>query len=78
LRRELKPLQRTIEGQKLIGKIRHSITYRRIRAPIYLIDCPASVELRLPDNHWRWIDPISLPNQAISSMTAKALKRLPP
>jgi A/G-specific adenine glycosylase len=78
LRSELKQLDRTIKGQKPIGEIRHSITYRRIRAPIYLIDCPASVELRLPDNHWRWIDPISLPNQAISSMTAKALKRLPP
>jgi len=78
LRSELKPLGRIINGQKLIGEIRHSITYRRVCAPIYLIDCPASAKIRLPNTHWRWIDPISLPNQAMSSMTAKALKALSP
>ncbi len=78
LRRELKPLQQTIKGQTLIGEIRHSITYRRIRAPIYLIDCPTNAKIELPNTHWRWLDPVSLPKQAISSMTAKALKALPP
>jgi A/G-specific adenine glycosylase len=76
LRSELKHLERTIKGEKLIGEIRHSITYRRIRAPIYLIDCRASAKLLLSNSHWRWIDPVSLPNHAMSSMTAKALKTI--
>jgi len=78
LRDELKQLHRTIKGEKLIGEIRHSITYRRVRAPIYLFDCQPTAKIRLPDSQWRWIAPNSLPNQAMSSMTAKALKRLPP
>lgn len=78
LRRELQPLQRTIHRRNLMSVIRHSITYRRIRAPIYLIDCPTSVKIRLPNTRWRWYDPVLLANQAISSMTVKALKALPP
>ena len=77
LRGELRQLQRTIKGEKLIGEIRHNITYRRVRAPIYLFDCQPTAKIRLPDRQWRWIDANSLPNQAMSSMTAKALKKLP-
>ncbi|MBM4299097.1 MAG: A/G-specific adenine glycosylase [Deltaproteobacteria bacterium] len=76
LRNELRPLHLTIDRIKRIGELRHSITYRRIRAPIYLIDCRAGVNLYLPGKHWRWIDPASLSNQAISSMTVKALSLL--
>lgn len=76
LQRELKHLEQPIKGENRIGEIRHSITYRRIRAPIYLIDYPAIAKFRLPDTHWRWIDPAALPNKAITSMTAKALKLL--
>jgi hypothetical protein len=61
-----------------VGEIRHSITYRRIRAPIYLIDCPAGVKLRLPNKYWRWVEPRALANLPISSMTAKAIKSLLP
>ena len=76
LRKELKKLALAPKRQQPIGEIRHSITHRRIRAPIYLIECPAAVKIRLPGNHWRWIDPAALNDQAISSMTAKALKIL--
>ncbi len=75
---ELKPLEWTFQSENLIGEIRHSITYRRIRAPIYLIDCPTSGKIRLPNTRWRWHNPVSLPNQALSSMTVKALKALSP
>jgi A/G-specific adenine glycosylase len=78
LRGELRQLRRTIKGEKLIGEIRHNITYRRVRAPIYLFDCQPNAKINLPDSQWRWIAPNSLANQAMSSMTAKALKRLPP
>jgi len=58
---------------KKIGEIRHAITHRRIRAPIYLIDFEADTEVDLPRSRWRWIDPANVQKQAISSMTAKAV-----
>ena len=78
LRSELKPLKPTIHQRNQIGEIRHSITFRRVRAPIYLIDCPVSVKMLLPTARWRWCDPASLGKQAMSSMTVKALKTLLP
>jgi A/G-specific adenine glycosylase len=77
LRCELRPLRCDVENRNHIGEIRHSITYRRIRAPIYVIDCRADLTLRLPNKQWRWFDQASIPDQAMSSMTAKALKTLP-
>lgn len=56
-----------------IGEIRHAITYRRIRAPIYLVNFEPDAEVDLPASRWRWIDPAKLQKQAISSMTAKAV-----
>jgi A/G-specific adenine glycosylase len=76
LRGELQPLNWKIRRLHPIGQIRHSITYRRIRAPIYLVDCPANAALRLPNNRWRWIDPQAATRLPVSSMTAKALKTL--
>ena len=78
LRKELKPLSLTLTRQQPIGEIRHSITHRRIRAPVYFIECPAAAKIRLPGKQWRWIDPAALANQAVSSMTAKALNSLRP
>jgi A/G-specific adenine glycosylase len=68
------PVSRSDESK--IGEIRHSITHRRIRAPIYLFDCPTSGALRLPRARWRWVNPARLEDQAISSMTSKAVKVL--
>src|SRR5262245_17473958 len=76
LRMELSGLVPLPNGQRPVAEIRHSITHRRIRAPIYLIDCPAFSTMPLPNRHWRWIDPSALKNHAVSSMTAKAVKAL--
>ena len=78
LRSELKSLALSFKDRNLLGEIRHSITDHRIRAPIYLIDCPTEAKLRLPNTRWRWVDLNSLTHQAISSMTTKALKLLSP
>ncbi len=76
LREELRELAPAVKRRNAIGEIRHGITHRRIRAPIYLFDCPARAKLRLPSKRWRWIDGRRIEAQAISSMTAKAVRLL--
>jgi A/G-specific adenine glycosylase len=76
LREQLRELAPAANRSSAIGAIRHSITQRRIRAPIYLFDYPASAKLRLPSKQWRWIDGRRIEAQAISSMTAKAVRLL--
>ena len=63
-------------GIKKIGEFRHTITHRRIRAPIYLFECPVSDALRLARHRWRWVDPTRIKDHAVSSMTSKAVKIL--
>jgi len=63
-------------GIKKIGEFRHAITHRRIRAPIYLFECPVSDARRLARNRWRWVDPTRIKDHAVSSMTSKAVKIL--
>jgi A/G-specific adenine glycosylase len=60
----------------LLGVIRHAITNRRITAPVYLIDIPSRVSVRLDDGSWRWIAPGALQRHPTSSMTHKALRLL--
>ncbi|MGH7795336.1 MAG: A/G-specific adenine glycosylase [Candidatus Binatia bacterium] len=69
----LDELKSTRARPKKIGEIRHAITHRRIRAPIYLVDVEANIEVDLPRSRWRWIDPANVQKQATSSMTAKAV-----
>jgi A/G-specific adenine glycosylase len=76
LRNELKQLGVNPKQLQSIGEIRHSITHRRIRAPIYLFECPAASKLRLAEQQWRWFRAPTIPRQAISSMTAKVLQFL--
>jgi A/G-specific adenine glycosylase len=59
-----------------IGEIRHSITHRRIRAPIFLLDVTAEENLALPASGWRWVTPAALINYPVSSMTLKAARLL--
>jgi A/G-specific adenine glycosylase len=59
-----------------IGEFRHSITHRKIRSPVYLIDLPKRTKFRLPDRRWRWLSPASLSDFPVSSMTFKAAKIL--
>jgi A/G-specific adenine glycosylase len=76
LRNQLKQLGVNSKPPQPIGEIRHSITHRRIRAPIYLIECPAAAQLRPAEPQSRWFHAPAIPRQAISSMTAKALRLL--
>jgi A/G-specific adenine glycosylase len=71
LRRQLRDLPITCVTTQPIGEVRHTITYRRIRAPIYLFDCPAHLDL--PASRWRWVMPRGAGRYPVSSMTKKAL-----
>jgi A/G-specific adenine glycosylase len=74
LRRQLGDLSADLSRPRWIGEFRHSITYRRIRAPIYLFDyCPAG-KIHLPARRWRWTRRSELGNYPTSSMTRKALR----
>jgi A/G-specific adenine glycosylase len=67
----LKPIR-----PRRIGEVRHSITHRRIRAPIYLIEYPAAAKISLSNNLWRWTAPGAVRYQAVSALTTKAVKAL--
>jgi A/G-specific adenine glycosylase len=61
------------EQAKKIGVIRHAITHRRIRAPVYWIEAGINRSKDLPNRSWRWVEPSKLIKQATSSMTIKAM-----
>jgi A/G-specific adenine glycosylase len=75
-RRELNSLPERLGARRLIGEFRHAITHRRIRAPVYLIECTVRSEIRLPGNDWRWLRANLVERRPISSMTKKALNLL--
>jgi len=76
LRRELNSLSKRLGAPRIIGEFRHAITHRRIRAPVYLIECAVRSAIRLPGNDWRWIRANLVERRPISSMTKKALNLL--
>jgi A/G-specific adenine glycosylase len=71
LRRQLRDLPVNFAKPRRIGEIRHSITHRRIRAPIYLFDCTATIAA--PGPRWRWAQRRRVEHYPVSSMTKKAL-----
>ncbi len=71
IRKELKPLSVAGLRPQRLGELRHSITDRRIRAPVLLYRWP--LKQSLPAG-WRWIRPSQLHRYATSSMTSKAVK----
>ncbi|MGZ8495528.1 MAG: A/G-specific adenine glycosylase [Candidatus Binatia bacterium] len=71
IREELKPLAVAGPRPQRLGELRHSITDRRIHAPVLLYRWPLTK--RLPPG-WRWILPSQLHRYATSSMTSKAVK----
>jgi A/G-specific adenine glycosylase len=73
LRRELRALPVKVTAPRRIGAIHHSITYRRIHAPVYCFDCVEPFEVVLPRADWRWTTPSDLARYPVSSMTKKAL-----
>jgi A/G-specific adenine glycosylase len=74
LRRQLGDLSADLSRPWRVGEFRHSITYRRIRAPIYLFDYRPTGKIRLPARRWRWTQRSKLGNYPMSSMTRKALR----
>jgi A/G-specific adenine glycosylase len=73
---QLAELSRTLQPERRIGEFRHSITNRKIRSRVYLIDLPEGMNFHLPNRRWRWISPASLREFPVSSMTFKAAKIL--
>ena len=65
-----------LDHAKRIGVIRHAITHRRIRAPVYLIEAIKKREIALPGPRWRWVQLGTLHALATSAMTAKAVRLL--
>src|ERR1043166_5525313 len=73
IRQQFKTLDWEIARPRRIGEIRHTITNRRIRAPIFLFAEKAERKLYLPIRGWRWLPEKSFRRQPLSSMTLKAL-----
>jgi A/G-specific adenine glycosylase len=73
---QLAELSGTLRQARRIGEFHHSITNRKIRSSIYLIDLPKGMKVRLPNRRWRWLAPLSLRDFPASSMTFKAQKIL--
>ncbi len=73
---QLAELSLPLRPQRCIGEFRHSITNRKIRSSVYLIDFPEGMTFRLPNRRWRWLSPASLKEFPVSSMTFKAAKIL--
>jgi A/G-specific adenine glycosylase len=76
MRQHLQIFERKLGLPKRIGEIRHSITNRKIRSPIFLFDQRPPIKIDLPSAHWRWLSPRSLHRYPVSSMTLKAAKIL--
>jgi A/G-specific adenine glycosylase len=75
-RRELNDVTLPLARPKKLGDIRHAITHRRIRAPVYVFELLDKNPINLPTSQWRWVAPAKLREHAISSMTAKAVSLL--
>jgi A/G-specific adenine glycosylase len=73
---QLVELSPALQPERRIGEFRHSITNRKIRSPVYLIDLPEGMNFRLPNRRWRWLLPATLDAFPVSSMTFKAAKIL--
>ncbi len=63
-------------GQKMgpllpLGEIHHRITYRNIRAPVFV--CSPSTPFPPPHPNWRWVPLSSLHRYPLSSLSRKAL-----
>ena len=76
IRHHLQTLPASMILPQRIGEIRHSITNRKIRSPIFLFDQRTPAKIKLPAREWRWLSPASLHHYPVSSMTLKAAKVL--
>jgi len=74
LARHLSPVKGLLAGtaKKRVGEVRHSITYRRIRASVFVF-C-GDRDIRLPDSSWRWVSAGFLNQYPLSSLSLKAVQ----
>jgi A/G-specific adenine glycosylase len=75
LERLLNGLSGRVKPLSLVGEIRHSITHRRIRAPIFVAMWNDARTIRLSRPNWRWFSLPSLHCYPLSSLSLKAIKR---
>lgn len=73
LLRHLDGLGKAVRPGPCIGEIRHSITHRRIRAPLFAFLCSEKNRIHLPDPRWRWFSLSSLHQYPLSSLSRKAI-----
>ena len=72
LARHLDGVAEELRPGSLIGEIRHTITHRRIRAPVFLY---TNYKLALrPGSCWRWIPISTLERYPLSSLSLKAIR----
>jgi A/G-specific adenine glycosylase len=76
LQRQLQEVGTISTFPRSLGEFRHSITHRRIRSTVFLVDVGADEMIDLPASGWRWVIPAALQNYPVSSMTLKAARLL--
>jgi A/G-specific adenine glycosylase len=76
LARHVGDLKGALPSARRIGELRHAITDKKIRAPIFLLDLPPDSSFHAANQNWRWIAPSSVSRYAVSSMTLKAAQLL--
>ena len=72
LTRHLNGLIKTVSPASLVGEVRHSITHRRIRAPVFFFS-QYRKSFR-PRSSWRWVSLSSLHLYPLSTLSLKAIK----
>jgi hypothetical protein len=61
-----------VRPHSFVGEIRHTITHRRIRAPVFV--CSNYKRGLLPHPRWRWVSLDSLGRLPVTTLSLKALK----
>lgn len=72
LTRHLDGLGRIVSPASFVGEVRHSITYRRIRAPVF--HCAHEKKSLRSRSNWRWASLNLLHRYPLSSLSLKAIK----
>ncbi len=72
LARHLNGVGKITGPASLVGEVRHSITYRRIRAPVFFFS--RYKKSPRPGSKWRWAPLSSLHRYPLSSLSLKAIK----
>lgn len=72
VKRHLSAHGNSFDLDRRIGALRHAITHRHIRAPIFLFTVRRGARSELPDRQWRWAPLSSLGRYPVSAMTLKA------